>query len=830
MKTLALILSCLALAGFPASFAAENPTVSPVAPDTLVLTLVDGKITTGLRETYVPQEGDKIEDGGQQLPTWTPEGMQNAATKRILHRKVDGRLQPVGFVYQPRGRGELLVWREETVRTPWTEAVLDATASYSLLSAEDPRFAEGQAPRAVHRKTKPVDGNEITGEKILGHEITLIWPHALREGVTYELTLPQADGAPRKVTYRHDTRRTPSPAIHTNQIGYRTDDPEKRAFVSFWTGNGGGLGHDVSAFELIEADSGRVVYKGQVGPAFPAERPEAFRTKQNFVQADVHVLDFSDFQEPGIYRVHVPGVGVSGPVKIGEDGTWSAVFRTSLRGLLHHRSGLELGPPFTTYRRPRPMHPEDGVRIFKIPQTMLEGEVDAVREGIAHLRASGADVDAWPTHEGAWGGYMDAGDWDRRSQHLSVSRHLAELFSTNPQFFEKLPLDLPMNEAKDGVPDLLNEVAWNTGFYRRLQEPDGGVRGGVESTCHPRPGEASWEESLVLAVFSPDPYTSYSYAATAALLARVLAPYDPVQAKAYGESAVRAWGWAEKNADRVLREAEERSGRANGGSFSRKEADQRVRAMRFVAASDLFALTAEEEFHDAFRQMLPQAGNDPDEVGAMFRYAMLPAEKTDPAMRAQIVERITKLADSALEFGEGNAFGITTHAHQLPLMGYTGFYSVPETVTGPVLPRAHLLTSEEKYLQGALRAAHFSAGANPLNKTFTTGVGHDWPRNPLHIDSRVTGQPAPDGITIYGPMDAGADYQFNEWVHRWHLQEMHPPSRTWPAAEWHVDYFRWPAMSEYTVHQTIRPTAYYWGYLASRPEAKTTASPPESTP
>jgi len=188
----------------------------------------------------------------------------------------------------------------------------------------------------------------------------------------------------------------------------------------------------------------------------------------------------------------------------------------------------------------------------------------------------------------------------------------------------------------------------------------------------------------------------------------------------------------------------------------------------------------------------------------------------DPDLRAKITQRIVQLAESTLDFGGGNAFGIHTHALQLPMMGYTGFYSVPETTAGPVLIRAHALTGDIRFLRGALHAAHFSAGANPLNMTFTTGVGKNYPRNPLHIDSRVTGQPAPDGITIYGPMDAGEDFAFNEWVHKWHLQDMHPPSRTWPAAEWHVDYFRWPAMSEYTVHQTFRPTAYYLGYFTAR--------------
>ncbi len=357
-------------------------------------------------------------------------------------------------------------------------------------------------------------------------------------------------------------------------------------------------------------------------------------------------------------------------------------------------------------------------------------------------------------------------------------------------------------------------------FYRRLQAGDGGVRGGIESTEHPRQGEASWEESLVLGVFAPDPLTSYSHAGAAALLARLLAPYDAKESRAFAESARKAWTWAEANTTRVLDEAEKRTAALPKGldrTFGREGSEKAIREQKFVAAVELFALTREPAFHETFKSMVSTAGSDPDEVGVLFRYAMLPESETDAPTRALAVQRIIEAADGALKFGAENAFGLHTQAPYIPLMGYTGFCSVPEMVCGPVLPRAYFLTKDKRYLRGALQAAHYSAGANPLNMTFTTGVGHRHPKNPLHIDSRVTGQPAPKGITIYGPMDATADFGFNNWVHTWHLQQMLPNSRTWPAAEWHVDLFRWPAMSEYTVSQSFRPTAYYWGFLASRP-------------
>lgn len=799
---------------------ASVQSVCAVAPDCLMVRLNDRTVETGLREPYVAQPDDDLRPAKGEVPAWTPEGLRLVPKSSNLHRKVDGTTRDLGVVYQPFPDFKPHLWTERVVGDPLGLETVDSPRAYRITSADDPAYAKPVEPLAVHRKTKPNNGNDLTGEKTLAHTLSLKLPHPLREGATYEITFSALNTKEATATYRHDSRKNLSDAIHVNQIGYRPDDPFKRAYFSFWTGTGGGIAYAPESFEILDAATGKTVHQGKVAGTFPASRAEGFRTKRNFVGADVHSFDFHDFNTPGTYRIHVPGIGVSETFSISPESTWAEAFRTSMHGLLSHRSGLRLGPPFTTYERPRPMHPADGFKVFQIPYTTMEGEAGIVEQAIREKLDSGVPVEKWETLPDGWGGYMDAGDWDRRSVHLIVSRHLAELFSTNPAFFEKFSLALPEDEAKDGIPDLLNEVMWNVAFYRRLQSADGGVRGGIESTEHPRPGEASWEESLALAVFAPDPLTSYSHAGASALLARLLAPYDANESRAFAESARKAYAWAEANSDRVLAEAEKRTAALPKGldrTFDRKKTENSIREQKLVAAGELFALTREPAFHETFKALVPSAGGEPDELGAIFRYAMLPESETDPATRALAMQRIVASADLALKFGADNAFGLHSQAPFIPLMGYTGFYSVPEMVCGPVLPRAYLLTKDKRYLQGALQAAHYSAGANPLNMTFTTGVGHRYPQNPLHIDSRVTGQPAPKGITIYGPMDATEDFGFNNWVHTYHLQQMLPNSRTWPASEWHVDLFRWPAMSEYTVSQSFRPTAYYWGFLASRP-------------
>ena len=98
-------------------------------------------------------------------------------------------------------------------------------------------------------------------------------------------------------------------------------------------------------------------------------------------------MDFSAFQIPGRYRVYVEGIGCSYPLEIGAD-VWTRAFPLSMQGLLHHRSGIELGPPFTEYRWPRTMHPADGVQVFASVGTETDLAPATRRGQLAGIAAS----------------------------------------------------------------------------------------------------------------------------------------------------------------------------------------------------------------------------------------------------------------------------------------------------------------------------------------------------------------------------------------------------------------------------------------------------------
>jgi hypothetical protein len=160
-----------------------------------------------------------------------------------------------------------------------------------------------------------------------------------------------------------------------------------------------------------------------------------------------------------------------------------------------------------------------------------------------------------------------------------------------------------------------------------------------------------------------------------------------------------------------------------------------------------------------------------------------------------------------------NAFGLTTGTPGRALGGYSSTYTIPAPAA---LVRAHYLSGNPQYLKTILRSALYSAGANPMNLCLTTGLGENCVQYPLHEDSRHTGQPAPIGITVFGPNEMSTyATPGSEWKRRLDT-ECTPAGTTWPSAESYFDLYGWDLMCEYVIDNPLGQTAFIWGYLASR--------------
>ncbi len=766
-------------------FSGEPPRfehVCAVAPDVLALTIRARRIIPGSFVRYEPRPGDELRP------------RQGKGSARELHR--DGRM--VGLVV-----GEEPEWLNtprSITGVPLQAAYADEPDTFVVSSPDDPAYAGGLPPLAVHRKSKATDEApqlDFPQE----HHVYLELPHPLVEGKSYQVRADRLNLDRTVIAYRHEPSQVRSEAVHATQVGFRPDDPSKVAFLSLWMGTGGACDayEEGAPFRLIDESTGEAVFSGAARLRKPASQPSpGYQAKgRNFNLADVYELDFSAFDAPGRYRVCVEGIGCSYPFPIAEN-AWEDAFKVAARGFYHQRSGIALEEPYTDWTRPRGFHPDDGKVVYDTTFRRIEsgGQGDTFRQLVAH-RTDEVVPDAW-------GGYFDAGDWDRRVGHLRATRAKLELLELFPDYFARLDLNIP--ESGDQVPDLMDEALWNIDCYRRMQTPEGGIRGGIESESHPAPGETSWTDTLPLMAFAPDHESSWLYGGVAARAAHWFETHGMAgRAAPYRQSAVGAMEWAEREFRR----------RHPDGELSWRAKDGRN-----LAALELYRLTGERRWHELFLSTCGFA-EEPAifhwghhvQRDAAFIYARLAGELAEPRIKANARAALIADAEEELAFGRQTGFGwVLSNAGQ-PIG--LGSLSAPQPER---LLRAHALTGERRYLAGAVLAGQYSAGANPLNMALTSGVGIRTVENLLVVDARRTGRKAPPGITPYGTMDLEF-WPPPDWVTRWKLipyRNVTPPIEEWPVAEAYWDIYSWPLMCEYTVHQSMPPTTYAWGYLAAR--------------
>lgn len=550
-------------------------------------------------------------------------------------------------------------------------------------------------------------------------------------------------------------------------------------------------------FRVLLDKTGEAAYEGEVKLSKAGNDRNEDAYNRNFNGTDVYMMDFSPLKTPGRYRVYVDGVGCSYPFEIEED-VWRKAFYVSVRGLYHERSGIALGPPYTSFVRPRNFHPDDGVKVYATKASLLD-----TANGLAPDSEQFSKLVLGKTLEivpNAWGGYCDAGDWDRRIQHLEIARLLLDLEGLFPAFFEKMDLNIP--KGNDGLPDILNEALWGIDFFKRMQLSNGAIRGGIESESHPKYGEASWQETWSVMAYAPDPWSSYLYAAAAARAAHVLSKRSPSLAAGYAESARSAMNWAERELK-------------NG---TRAVYPYQVKDARNLAAAELFRLTGAKEWHDLFLLTTAfKSGDAPlathmsyDQGEAAWVYYNTDQTHADAAIKRNCKNAILAEARNRI-FAQAKAgFKWSKSTWRPP---FAGAFSAPDCVP---LIWAHIITGDKEYLQAVVLGSQTGLGANPLNMTYTSGVGYKYPQHVMHLDSRVTRQPPPPGLTVEGPLDTAVLGGWQTPIHMYAGKFCYPHPKDWPVIETYWDVFWYPMMCEFTVWQTIAPTAFVWGYLAAR--------------
>jgi endoglucanase len=626
-----------------------------------------------------------------------------------------------------------------------------------------------KAGKAIYKVTS-------VSHKARGTEWTKIdWKKPHTKGYFYFLKLDKPlDGKkPQRITiegpwgkagYEFDWCRTVSEAVHVNLVGFGPGH-KKYAYWGAWSGTGGPVSFGApTEFQILDESSRNPVFTGKMRLRKSPQDTDEHERKLNLTFEEVWEMDFSPLTKEGTYVVAVAGIGCSRPFRIGRDMYRDSV-RTILRAFYHQRCGIERKAEHTEYVRPRCHHPDDMV-ILK--STVTLAECSEGPKGGPKAKDSMKALVETATNEKcrAWGGWHDAGDWDRRAQHLPVSDRMFDLYEWAPEFWKSLEAGIP--ESGDAIPDIVDEALFNLSFYRRMQEPDGGVGGGIEEDNFPRPGQTSYTDTMRNFAYAPDPWASYLFAAVAAHASSVLRGLGKADdAKGWAADAGRAFAWADRH----------------GGQKDWRD-DRAFAAVRLLEA------TGDVQYVDALRKSLAWANNPGSEL------ENYPDMNQEPAARALVTgldrmtlpvrQSVSGWADSAraallrnveysfLPMYRARAFRNTGHRWVGLSWGNTAVPELQQVMLG------WRLEKRDEMRDAVTGAADFMFGGNPLNLSWVTGVGSNPVRAVLHIESWYDGidEPVP-GIAIFGPCEGMDGNWHMDWIHK----SLEPDWKSWPIME-----------------------------------------------
>ncbi|MCI0552833.1 MAG: glycoside hydrolase family 9 protein [Anaerolineae bacterium] len=515
----------------------------------------------------------------------------------------------------------------------------------------------------------------------------------------------------------------------------------------------------------------------------------------SFTGADVWVMDFSNFTRPGEYRLFVDRIGCSYPFRIDDD-VYREAFYTTIRALYLQRCGVALEEPYTQWTRPRCHHPAETDTVILSNWRYMDGG-----NAFTQLPQYATNV-----KKPFWGGWHDAADWDRNAYHLNTCQLLLLAYELRPENFSDDELNIP--ESGNGLPDILDEALWGVDFFKRMQENDGGIHGGIETWRHPAPGESCVTETDQWYAYAPDPQVSFHYAAVACQMAYCLELAGHPEFKTeYIASARKAYDWA---ANHILPGDE-----------------TKVRDARHHAAAWLFRITGETQFQDQFKKdnVVKSATTEleiwdsHDQQWGVWTYVMANQPGIDQSLKSMLAKAVEywAYADHILNadrrgYRYGNDWwypvvsGNATRPNIFPLMA------------------AYAITGNEKYLSYCYTTADYILGANPLNMCWVSGIGEKYPVEFMHIDSWFynTEKGMVPGIIPYGPYWYEEGVAEGPWDPRWGKTTTYPDAKLWPSHELWFENRYCPPTNEFTVHESIGTAAAAFGFL-SKPGGKFTS-------
>lgn len=486
-------------------------------------------------------------------------------------------------------------------------------------------------------------------------------------------------------------------SLHVNQVGYLANG-RKRANVTHPS-------QSPVNWQLVSAD-GRSVLQGQT---------DVFGFDESSGK-NVHIINFSNFSKAGEnYFLEVEGAQ-SDRFKIA-----SSLYRDLRNDALSYfylvRSGTDISEDIAGQGYGR-----EAGHLADRSVGCLNKETSEKIYGQKWTCDYKLDVS---------GGWYDAGDFGKYVVNGGIS--VAQLMASyervvyqSGQSSELLAanfLRLPNKDRK--FPDILVEAKWELDFLLKMQVSDGRAYAGM---AHHKVHGAKWstfplmpgDDNVTRVLHRPSTAATLNLAASAAMGARLFAPYDVEYAKKLLNAAQKAYVAARKVPDLI---APKTDGSHGGGDYDDKDVSDEF----YWAEAELFITTGNMAYLDQLKKskywangVFSSRGIDWRSVAGLARLqlALIPNKLPD-ADRALVQNSVVAAADNFLAIQSGEAFEIMYPAE----MGFDWGSNQSVIQNMIVVAGAFDLTKNKRYLNAVRSGFDYILGRNVLGVSYVTGHG-----------------------------------------------------------------------------------------------------------
>ncbi len=606
--------------------------------------------------------------------------------------------------------------------------------------------------------------------------------------------------------------------ISVNQLGYLPD----LAKVATFGDNTGSMSpnssmieltEDTYNFELVDVNTGKVVYEGVSGKKF-ADKASG---------DNVCKLDFSDYTTPGEYYLRIAGKKWrSFNFRIADDIYSSAdnnMLTNALNLYYHNRSGIDIEAKYiTSGQKSELAHAGLNKGDVGYVQKKWVNGYETFDEAAVTYASSKIDIDGGWYNPDDYGKSVVSGGMTAWTLQNMYERSIIN--GTDKEKFDDNSGACVIPETGNKVPDILDEVAYELDWMAKMKvqadEPTWGdfaglyyhmVQDSIQPGLEPRP---DYECDPVPRVVKPPTFAAtLNYAACAAQAARLWAPYDAEKAENYLKSAIEAYEAYEKywyeyddsktihpymNIECSKEELNETSLYApmyhlkNGASY----ADSEVRDDAYWAACEIFVSASrmdESETAKEFKTILSESdyafdittviegenGWD-DKVTSLTWSETASAGSLTLALNEDLLSEteagtlrkaLIAAADEYIAIEEKQGYGLPYTYNDVTFndpMGLTPSIIIEGYKYGSngmaatnaiVMAYAYDLTKDTQYADGVVQTMDYLLGNNPLSFSYITGYGNYGVENPHHkywLNEIYKSSPkAPNGVLVSGP-------------------------------------------------------------------------------